>query len=187
MFESRRGHQLSRPAILTPPKIALLPWDESGLELLRALNTPEGKAHLGGPESEEKTLDRHQRYLTYHHPGQDEMLRVSAGDDVIGSVCYWERDEAGEQIYEMGWELLPRVHCRGFGTAAAAALLTRLRPLARHRFVHAYPTPDNAGSNGICRKLGFELPGTADFEYPKGTSSPHNIWRLDLSTWSPPA
>jgi len=172
---------------LPAPNIDLLDWDESGLDLLRGLNTPEGKRHLGGPESEEKTLDRHRRYLGYHHPGQDEMLRVAADGDVVGSVCYWERDEAGEQIYEIGWELLPRVHGRGFGTAAAAALLARLQPIARHRYAYAYPTPDNAGSNGVCRKLGFEFMGTGDFEYPKGTVSPHNIWRLDLRTWSPPA
>ena len=59
--------------------------------------------------------------------------------------------------------------------------------MALHRYVYAYPTPDNAGSNGICRKLGFELTGVEDFEYPKGVVSPHNIWRLDLRAWLPPA
>jgi RimJ/RimL family protein N-acetyltransferase len=175
---------MTSPAAL---HLELLSWDESGLELLRALNTPEEKLHLGGPESEEKTLDRHRRYLGYHTPGEVEMLRVAVDGEVVGSVGYWERDEAGEPIYEVGWELLPRVHGRGVGTAATAALLARLKAVARHRFAYAYPTPDNAGSNGICRKLGFELLGTGDFEYPKGTFSPHNIWRLALATWSPPA
>lgn len=160
-------------------------WDESGLALLQAMNTPEGKAHLGGPESDVKTLDRHQRYLTYHQPGEVEMLRVFADGAVVGSVGYWARDEKDERIYEMGWELIPAMHRRGLGTAAVVALLRRLKPLAKHRFGYAYPTPANAGSNGICRKLGFELIGTDDFEYPKGVVSPHNIWRLDLSDWSP--
>jgi RimJ/RimL family protein N-acetyltransferase len=168
-----------------PGRIALLPWDQSGLELLRALNTPTEKLHLGGIESEAKTLDRHRRYLTYHRPGEVEMLRIAANGGVVGSVGYWERDDAGEQVYEIGWELLPLVHRRGIGTAATAALLRRLQPIARHRFVYADPRPANAGSNGICRKLGFELIGTADFEYPKGTLSPHNVWRLELATWSP--
>jgi RimJ/RimL family protein N-acetyltransferase len=172
---------------LPAPNIDLLDWDQGGLELLRALNTPEEKLHLGGPETEAKTLDRHQRYLGYHQPGETEMLRIAVDGEVVGSVGYWERDEAGEKTYEMGWELLPRVHGRGIGTAATAALLGRLQPIARHRFVYAYPTPENAGSNGICRKLGFELLGTGDFEYPKGTFSPHNVWRLGLSAWSPPA
>jgi RimJ/RimL family protein N-acetyltransferase len=158
-------------------------WDGSGLALLQALNTPEGKRHLGGPESEAKLLDRHERYLTYHDPGEVEMLRVVVGGRNAGSVGYWARREQDERIYEMGWELLPAFHGRGLGTAAAAALLDRLKPVARHRLVYAYPTPDNAGSNGICRKLGFELAGTADFEYPAGVVSPHNVWRLDLRGW----
>ena len=173
--------------MVTAGEIALLPWDESGLELLRGLNTPAGKLHLGGPESESKTLERHTRYLTYHTPGEVEMLRVRVDDAVVGSVGYWERDEAGETIYEVGWEILPQFHGRGIGTATGAALLARLKPLARHPFACAYPTPANAGSNGICRKLGFDLVGTGDFEYPIGTFSPHHIWRLELSAWSPPA
>jgi RimJ/RimL family protein N-acetyltransferase len=161
-------------------------WDESGLALLQAMNTPAGKAHLGGPETGAKTLDRHQRYLTYHDPGEGEMLMISADGEIVGSVGYWARDEKDERVYEMGWELIPAFHGRGLGTSAASALLRRLQPIAKHRYVYAYPTPANAGSNGICRKLGFELIGTDDFEYPKGVFSPHNIWRLDLPAWAPP-
>lgn len=109
------------------------------------------------------------------------MLRIGVGGEIAGSVGYWEHEEAGKPSYEMGWELLIAFHGRGLGSAAAAAVVERLRPIARHRFVYAYPTPENAGSNGICRKLGFTLLGTADFEYPLGTMSPHNIWRLDLT------
>jgi RimJ/RimL family protein N-acetyltransferase len=162
-------------------------WDESGLALLRAMNTPEQKRHLGGPESEARLLDRHARYLTYHRPGEVEVLRVAAGGDMVGAVVYWAREQAGTMIYEIGWEILPAFGGRGYGTRAAAATLARLQPVALHRYVYAYPTPDNAGSNGICRKLGFELTGVEDFEYPKGVVSPHNIWRLDLRAWLPPA
>lgn len=187
MFELRRGHQFQRPAIPTAPTIVLLPWDKSGLALLRALNTPEGKTYLGGPETEAKLLERHARYLTYLTPGEVEVLRVSVAGEIVGAVVYWEREEGAEMVYEAGWELLPPVHGRGLGVASASALLAHLKPVARHRFVYAYPTPENAGSNGICRRLGFELLGIADFEYPKGALSPHNIWRLDLNAWSPPA
>ena len=113
------------------------------------------------------------------------MLRVAVDGAVAGSVGYWEHEEAGEPSYEMGWELLIAFHGRGIGSAAAAALLGRLRPIARHRFVYAYPTPENAGSNGICHKLGFTLLGTGDFEYPAGIFSPHKIWRLELTPAAP--
>ena len=167
-------------------RVELLAWDESGLALLQAMNTPAQKAHLGGPESAAKLAERHSRYLTYHRPGDVEMLRISAAGRIAGSVGYWAREEAGRMIYEIGWEVLQASHGRGIGTAAAAALLDRLRPVARYTEVYAYPTPDNAGSNGICRKLGFTLIGTGDLEYPIGTVSPHNIWRLELASWLPP-
>ena len=168
------------------PRIELLAWDESGLALLEAMNAPAQKMHLGGPESAAKIADRHARYLTYHRPGEVEMLRILADGVIVGSVGYWERDEAGQTIYEIGWEVLAAFHGRGIGTAAAAALLDRLKPVARQSAVFAYPTPENAGSNGICRKLGFTLTGSGDFEYPKGVWSPHNIWRLELASWPRP-
>ena len=166
--------------------IDLFPWDDRGLALLRAMNTPEQKLHLGGPESEEKTLDRQARYLTYHQPGVGEMLMIGVAGEIVGSVGYWETERDGEKAYEAGWELLIAQHGRGIGGAATGALLARLRPVARYRYVLAYPTPDNPGSNGICRKLGFELIAVEDAEYPKGVFSLHNIWRLDLTNWTPP-
>lgn len=168
-----------------PNRIELLQWDASGLDLLRAMNTPAQKLHLGGPETAEKILDRHTRYLTYHVPGETEMLRVSANGGVVGSVGYWAIERRGEAAYEVGWEMLESAHGRGIGTAAARALVERLRPVSRHRFVYAFPTPDNAGSNGICRKLGFGLIATEQAEYPKGVWGPHNVWQLDLNAWPP--
>jgi hypothetical protein len=44
----------------------------------------------------------------------------------------------------------------------------------------AFPNVDNAPSNAICRKLGFELLGAFEFEFPKGQRLTCNDWRLDL-------
>jgi RimJ/RimL family protein N-acetyltransferase len=168
-------------------RINLLPWDDSGLSLLRAMNTPAQKLHLGGVESEDKMLDRQARYLTYHRPGEVEMVRIGVEGVVVGSIGYWEIEWRGEKAYETGWEILPEHHGRGIGGAAATALMARLKQAARHPYVLAFPTPENPGSNGICRKLGFELVAVEDVEYPKGMFSPHNIWRLDLRRLPPPA
>jgi RimJ/RimL family protein N-acetyltransferase len=46
--------------------------------------------------------------------------------------------------------------------------------------MRAYPSIDNAPSNAICRKLGFALLGSCDFEYPQGSFMQCNDWRLDL-------
>lgn len=43
--------------------LTLRPYAPDDLDLLRALDRPEMKAHLGGPEGEEATLARHDRYL----------------------------------------------------------------------------------------------------------------------------
>jgi RimJ/RimL family protein N-acetyltransferase len=167
------------------PAISLQDWDDSGLALLEAMNTPEQKVHLGGPETAEKIRDRHSRYLTYHTPGDTEMMRIVLDGETVGSVGYWPVERNGEAAYEAGWEILSAHHGKGLGSAATRLLMERLKPLARHRYVFAYPTPANAGSNGICRRLGFELIATENAEYPKGVWEPHNIWRLDLRAWPP--
>jgi RimJ/RimL family protein N-acetyltransferase len=167
--------------------LALLDWDDTGLDLLRAMNTAEQKRHLGGPETAAKLAERHSRYLTYHRPGETEMLRIAVDGAVVGSIGYWEISRNGAMAYETGWEILVARHGRGYGAAAALAMLARLRPAAAYRHVFAFPTPDNPGSNGICRKIGFELLGVEEAEYPKGVWGPHNIWRLDLRSDSLPA
>lgn len=160
--------------------LTLLPWDETGLALLRSMNTPEQKRHLGGIETEEKLLDRHARYMTYHRPGEVEMLRIAVDGRVVGSIGYWEMERNGP-AYETGWEILEAHHGHGYGTAAARLLLERLKQEARRPYLFAFPAPDNEGSNGICRKLGFELLGVEEAEYPKGVWGPHNVWRLALT------
>lgn len=165
--------------------LELLDWDETGLGLLRACNTPDQKVHLGGPETEEKLAERHARYLTYHRPGEVEMLRISVDGEVVGSIGNWEITRDGSMAYETGWAVLPAHQGRGFGSAATRALIARLKPVAVYQHLFAFPVPDNPGSNGICRKLGFELMGVEEAEYPKGVWAPHNVWRLDLKAFRP--
>jgi RimJ/RimL family protein N-acetyltransferase len=162
--------------------LSLLPWDVTGLNLLQACNTPGQTRYLGGPETDEKLADRQARYLTYHHLGAGEMMMIALEDEIVGSVGYWETEWKGEKAYETGWAILPAHQGRGLGVAATRAIMERLKPVAMHRYVYAFPTPENPGSNGICRKVGFELLGVEEAEYPKGAWSPHNIWRLDLRT-----
>lgn len=164
-------------------ELKLLPWDERGAALLEAMNTPAQKRHLGGIETAEKLADRQRRYVTYHRPGETEMVMVELDGEIVGSTGYWETEWKGEPAYETGWEVLTAHHGKGLGARASGMLLARLKPIATHPYVYAFPTPDNPGSNGICRKLGFELTGVEEAEYPRGVWSPHNIWRLDLRTF----
>lgn len=65
--------------------------------------------HLGGPETEEKVLRRHQRYLPANWAGGGGMFRVELlpGHEPVGFVGYWERVESRERTYETGWTCWP--------------------------------------------------------------------------------
>ncbi len=169
-------------AFVNAPQIQLRPWADDDLGLLRRLNTPEIWAHLGGPESEEKLLDRHARYLDVGPPGSGAMFTVVLlpEESTAGTIGYWEREWQGETVYETGWNVLPEFQGRGVATAAATAVIAKAAAEARHRRLHAYPTVDNAASNAICRKAGFVLDGVCDFEFPKGNHIQSNDWRYDL-------
>jgi RimJ/RimL family protein N-acetyltransferase len=161
--------------------VRLKTWTAADLDLLRQANSPEMTAHLGGPESEEKLLDRHQRYLELTNPAAGRMFSVLLADGQrAATIGYWERTWRGELAYEAGWSVVPAFHGRGIATAAALAVIERVRAQHRHKHLYAFPAVGNAASNAVCRKAGFTLHGQVDFEYPKGTVSPHNNWCLDL-------
>ncbi|GAA4496237.1 hypothetical protein GCM10023191_038020 [Actinoallomurus oryzae] len=162
-------------------EIALEPWADDDLDLLRRLNTPEIWAHLGGPETEEKVLERHKRYLDLGAPGSGRMFTVVLPDGVtVGTIGYWEREWQGEPVYETGWNVLPEHQGRGIAGAAATAIVDRARAEKRHRRLHAYPSVDNPASNAICRKAGFTFAGEHEFEFPKGHFMRCNDWHHDL-------
>jgi hypothetical protein len=57
--------------------VLIQPWSESDLELLqKLLGDPAMMAHLGGPESPEQILRRHQRYLHKPEDGTDHMSKI---------------------------------------------------------------------------------------------------------------
>jgi RimJ/RimL family protein N-acetyltransferase len=157
--------------------IRLEPWGagDEGL-LARLLGDPAMMEHLGGPESPEGIAERQARYAV---PGSCQFRIVDeATGQGVGWVGYWER---GPDAYETGWAVVPEAQGRGIAAAAARALLERARADGDRRHVHAYPAVDNAPSNAICRRLGFELLGASEFEYPKGSFMRCNDWRFDLA------
>jgi RimJ/RimL family protein N-acetyltransferase len=165
-----------------PPDVRIEPWSEDDLELLRRINVPAMKTHLGGPESEEKVLARHQRYVDIGGTGTGQMFRIVVlpEGEAAGSVGYWDRVWQDEPVYELGWSVLPSYQGRGVATAAAKAVVAHARAERKHRYLHAFPSVHNPASNAICRKLGFRFVAEVDFEYPPGTIMRSNDWRLDL-------
>jgi RimJ/RimL family protein N-acetyltransferase len=161
--------------------IRLEAWTDAGLSLLRQANTPEMMAHLGGPETEEQLLDRHQRYLRLADPQDGQMFAVVLPDgQPAGIIGYWERSGQHGPGYETGWHVLPGFQGRGIATAAARAVAEFARAQHRHRYLHAFPAADHPASNAVCRKAGFTLLGETDIEYPPGSVMRCNDWQLEL-------
>jgi RimJ/RimL family protein N-acetyltransferase len=161
--------------------VTLEPWGSGDLPLLeRLLGDPQMTEHLGGPESPEKLRERQVRYERAENG--DRMFKiVDVGSGAgVGSVGFWTKEWRGGQVYEVGWMVVPEAQGRGIAVAATEQLIELARQDGKHRFVHAFPKVDNAPSNAICRKLGFELLEAREFEYPKGSWMTCNDWRLDL-------
>ena len=164
-------------------EVRLQPWSEDDLPLLRALlGDPQMMAHLGGPETEEQIVRRHQRYVHIPKNGTDRMYKIVWGppSEAVGSVGYWRRIWRNQAVYETGWLVLPAHQGKGIATRATRAVIDLAREQGRYRYLHAFPSVENAASNAICKKLGFTWIEECPFEYPPGRSMTANDWRLDL-------
>jgi RimJ/RimL family protein N-acetyltransferase len=163
--------------------VRIEPWGAGDLSLLEQLmGDPQMTEHLGGPEKPDKIRERQERYVRLPDSGKGQMFKIvdEATGDAVGSVGYWERRWLDEDVYEIGWMVLPAFQGRGIAGLATAQAIAQASSERRHRFLHAYPSTDNAPSNAICLKLGFTLVGECDFEYPPGNPLRCNDWRLDL-------
>jgi RimJ/RimL family protein N-acetyltransferase len=163
--------------------VHLEPWGGDDLPLLRrTLGDPEMTKHLGGPESEAKLVERQQRFERLAESGAGRMFKIveEATGEAVGSVGYWHRDWHGDEVYEIGWMVLPAFQGRGIAAAATEQAIARARDEGGRSRIHAFPGVENGPSNAICRKLGFELVEEIEFEYPPGTTMRCNDWRLDL-------
>jgi RimJ/RimL family protein N-acetyltransferase len=148
--------------------VTLEPWGSGDLPLLeRLMGDARMTEHLGGPESPDQLRERQARYE--HLEGGDRMFKVVevASGAGVGSVGFWTKDWRDQQVYEAGWMVVPELQGRGIAVAATAQAIDLAKV-------------DNAPSNAICRKLGFELLEASEFEFPKGHFMTCNDWRLDL-------
>ena len=163
--------------------IDLRPWSDIDLPLLeRLMGDPAMTEHLGGPETLEKIRERHERYCQSSASGKYPMFVIALGMEKIaaGSIGYWEKEWQGQFIWETGWSILPEFQGQGIATRATTLILERARAQQKHRFIHAFPSADNAPSNAICRKAGFIFHEEVNFEYPRGKIMRCNDWYLDL-------
>lgn len=165
--------------------VRIPPYSEADFWVLeRTLGDQTQTTHLGGPDSKERLENRHRKFVALSadpHAGCIFVIMIGMQNDTAGTVGYWERDFDGEKVWETGWTVLPEFQRRGIATAATGLLIEQLTKLRGYRYLYAYPSVDNHPSNAICRKLGFSLLESSNFEYYPGNILHCNIWRLDLS------
>jgi len=167
--------------------VGLRPWRGDDLDLMRRLlGDPAMTAYLGGAESPEQLRSRLERYLAMT-PEDGQVVVITAGrsGEPAGSVVFWAHPIRDEPALEIGWSVLPAFQGRGIATRATARCLEIAAAETGYRTIHAFPSVDNAASNAVCRKLGFELVETAEFEYPKGHLMTCNDWAFDLDRLRP--
>jgi len=96
--------------------IQIKPWEDKDLDLLFQINQPEMMEHLGGPESKEEILNRHNRYLNLSDKGCMFSIKLLPDFKTVGSVGYWQTVWNGESVYEIGWSVLPNFQGKGIAT-----------------------------------------------------------------------
>jgi RimJ/RimL family protein N-acetyltransferase len=140
--------------------------------------------HLGGPESLEQIRSRHERYCRDNEEGVSRLFVIvtATSSEAAGWVGYWPRDWRGQAVWETGWHVLPEFQGRGLATAGTRSMLARAAGEGARRYVHAFPSVENAPSNAICAKAGFMSLGETEFEYPPGHAMRCIDWRFDLET-----
>jgi|GEM_PF-284748 len=159
--------------------VTIEPWGEQDLPLLERMNTPEMTAHLGGPESAGDLERRQARYLRVASTG-GRMFRIEVDGEPAGGIGYWESDEDGTPAYEAGWSVVPEHQGAGVAGAALRLLIAEVRRDGRRALLTAYPGVDNAASNALCARAGFDVRGEGREPW-RGGELHFRIWALDLS------
>ena len=158
--------------------VTIRSWSEDNLTLLkRLMGDAAMTVYLGGPETPEVIHKRHERYCQLEQTGKGCMFVIVFGAEKIaaGSVGYWEMDWKGQLVWEVGWSVLPEFQGQGIAKAGTKRLMDHVRGLQSHRYVHAFPSIDNAASNALCRNVGFVLNGEVELE---DWQSPGNFLRF---------
>ena len=134
-------------------KIRLRNYSEKDLNVLeRLVGDPKMMEHLGGPETEEKILERHKRYC------DDKGCYIIIQEDnneSFGWIGYWERTWKNNQVWETGWSVLPEYQGRGIATKAIKQLIQIIKRERKFSDIHAFPGVENMPSNAICKKMGL--------------------------------
>ena len=162
--------------------IQLRRWSENDAGLLHRGNTPEMTVHIGGPETEEQVVARHERYLRLWETQEARCFVVVDGSEPLGAICSWKTTWRDQDVFEAGWFIVPEAQGRGAGSAALTLLIDDARAHDDgRRLLTAFPDENNAPSNALCRNTGFTLTGQRADVFRAATLM-MNEWVFDLQS-----
>ena len=146
------------------------------------LGDPAMIEYLGGPESLEKIAERHERYVTPARDGHGrdvhDRRRGDRRERRLGRLLGRETRRTA-LAYETGWAVLPAVpgprHRDDRNSAGDRAPPSSRRAPVPVRVSLPWRTEP---SNAICRKLGFEVVGVTEYEYPNRLGQHPALQRL---------
>ncbi len=142
-------------------------------------------AELGGPQPRDGIEDKVRRDAADAAAGTA-LIKMIIPDPaepavVAGSVALWSHQDAGVELSEIGWMVLPEFQGRGIGQRAVRAMLALVQDENRWGVVHAFPAVTNAPSNALCRAVGFRLAGEVETLFA-GRTFQTNHWFIDPRT-----
>lgn len=160
--------------------VTLRRWDAGDLPVLQRANASEMTRYLGGSESDEEVVARHEKYLKNWKTGAGFMFRIDVDGAAAGSIGYWPVEHEGTPAFETGWGVEPAWQGKGVAREALRQLIRGVADGGDRQLLVAYPGVDNAASNALCRGAGFERHASKTMPW-RGGELTFNAWVLDMS------
>jgi RimJ/RimL family protein N-acetyltransferase len=163
--------------------ITLRPYGDDDLPLTEALESdPDVMRRLGGTVAADEAGRIHAKRMAGIARGDWYFtIHVDGASRIAGIIAIWQTPWEGGSVHEVGSMLFPEFQAQGIAANAFRILVDR--GLAERKFteIHGFAEVHNEPSNGIVRRLGFELLGECDLDY-EGRPLRCNHWVLRLTS-----
>ncbi|MDX8570646.1 GNAT family N-acetyltransferase [Elizabethkingia sp. HX QKY] len=144
------------------------PFEETDAEGLFLLDSnPEVMKYVGGMVSTEIEQSRQMIEFIqnqYKENGVGRLAVIEKSSNILigwSGLKYLTSEINGmKNVYELGYRFLPEYWGKGYATETAIAALNYAFNEIKTDIVYAMAVTENAGSNHVLRKLGFEELGT---------------------------
>ena len=149
-------------------RLIMRPFEETDTEGLFLLDSnPEVMKYVGGVVSTEIEQSRQMIEFIqnqYKENGVGRLAVIEKSSNILigwSGLKYLTKEINGmKNVYELGYRFLPEYWGKGYATETAIAALNYAFNEIKTDIVYAMAVTENAGSNHVLRKLGFEELGT---------------------------